>query len=116
MPGLELRRQVEARRPHLVAPAGLGGAILPDRGMQPARHRAAHQRVIGGVEVDGVDPLALPVMRPQHRRFDIGEARCLLRLGRQHEAADIVEILADGCGEILGDLDQQRVAAPRIAA
>ena len=116
MPGLELRRQVEARRPHLMPPAGLGCAIFPDRGVQPVRHRAAHQRVIGGMEFDRVDAPALPVMGPQHRRLGVGEARQVLRLMRQHEAAEIVEILAHRGGKLLGDLDQQRIAAPGIAA
>ncbi len=116
MAGFELRGQVEARRAHLMPPAGLCRAVLPDRGMQAARHRAAHQRMIGGMEVDRVDPAALPVMGPQHRRLGVGEARRLLRLGRQHEAPEIVEILAHRSGKILGDLDQQRIAAPGIAA
>ncbi len=74
MPRLELRGEIEARRAHLMAAAGLGRAVLPDRGMQPARHRAPHQRVIGRVEIHSVDAPALPVMRAQRGRLGVGHA------------------------------------------
>ena len=116
MAAFELGRQVEARRPHLVALAGLVRAVLPDRGMQPAGDRAAHQRVIGRMKLDQVDPPALAVMGLELRRFGVGEARQVLRLRRQHEAAETVEILLDRGGEEFGELHQQRVAAPGIGA
>jgi hypothetical protein len=113
---LKLGGQVEARGADLVPPPGFVWAVLPDRGMQPVLHRAAHQRVIGRMELDHVDAAALPVMRLQHRGFEIGEAGQFLRLVRQHEAAERIEVLAHGGRKILGDLDQQRVTTPGVAS
>ena len=114
MAGLELGRQIEARGADLMAPADLGLAIFPDRAVQPVADRTAEQRMVGRVELDDIDAPALPVVGLQLRRLGVGEARQVLRLLGQHEAPERVEILANRCGEILGDLDQQRVAAPGI--
>ena len=116
MPGLELGGQIETRGAHLMAAADLGVAVFPDRGMQPVGHRAAHQRVIGGMELDQVDAPSLAVMGPELRRLDIGETGQFLRLLRQHETAEPVEILAHRIGKALGELDQQRIAPPGVAA
>ena len=116
MARFELGGEIEARRAHLMAPAGLFRAVLPDRGMQPGGHAAAQQRVIGRMELDDVGAVALAIMRLQLRRLGIGKAREILRLGRHDESAEHVEILADRLGKILGDLHQQRIAAPGIAA
>ena len=115
-PDFEFGRQIEARRPHLMAPARLLGAVLPDRGMQSARDAAAQQRVVGRMELHDVGAAALPVMRPERRRLGIGEAGEVLRLRRHDEAPHHVEILAHRLRKILGDLHQQRIAAPGIAA
>ena len=72
--------------------------------------------MVGWMEIDRIEPPALPVVGSQHRRLDIGEPRRLQRLLGQHEAAEIVEILAHWSREILGYLDQQRIAAPGVAA
>ena len=116
MPAFELGGQVEARGADLVALAGLLGAVLPDRGMQAAGDRAAHQRVVGRVEFDQVDAPALAVMGLELRRLGVGEPRQVLGLRRQHEAAEPVEVLLDRAGEELGELHQKRVAAPGIGA
>lgn len=55
-------------------------------------------------------------MGPELRRLDIGQARQLLRLLRQHETAEPVEVFAHRVGKPLGKLDQQRIAPPGVAA
>jgi hypothetical protein len=101
MAAFQARRHEKAHTAHLVALAGFGLAVLPDRGMQPVGDRPAHQRVIGGMVLDLVEPVAVAVVGAQMRRFRIGQPRQVLRFGRHRETANGIEILAHLGGEIL---------------
>jgi hypothetical protein len=68
------------------------------------------------MELDQVDAPSLTIMRPEFRRLDIGETGQFLRLLRQHETAEPVQVLAHRIGKPLGKLDQQRIASPGVAA
>ena len=94
MAAFELRRQVKADGAGLVRLAAFVGVVVPDGGMQARRHRAAHQRMPGGMELDDVETFAARTVGAQLRHALIGHARQILRLRRGHIAADRFEIVA----------------------
>ena len=101
MPCFQFGGEIEARGPHLVPVAGFLLAVFPDRGVQATGDAAAHQRMVGGMELDHVEPPALPVMGFQPRRLVVGEPRQFLGLVAHHETALRVEFLAHGFGKFL---------------
>ena len=105
MPAFELRRQVEARGPRP------GAACRSPRRRFPRSRNAGRRRSSGASardRPDGTRPgrcAALAVMRAAAPASPVGEPRQFLRLRRQHEAAERVEIL----------LDRTRRRTPRAA-
>ena len=62
MTGLDLSPHGEAGRPHDVGAATI---VRPRCGMEAAGHRFGHQRVVGGVVLDGVDAVPEAVVAVQ---------------------------------------------------
>ena len=57
---------------------GAGPPIRPRCGMQAMRDRGRHQLVIGGLVLDDVDAVAIPVVGLQHRSVGLGQAAQIL--------------------------------------
>ena len=62
--------------------------------MQPVLQRAAHQRVIAGMELHLVDAMAETIMHMQHRRMLVRQPRMHLHLGTAGLGAQRVETCA----------------------
>ena len=93
-----------------------GVAGVPDRGMQAGGDAPPHQRVIGGMELDDVDPRAVRIEGLQDRRAGIGDAAELEGLGRAPDLAMGGELVDDRVGDALDQGRQRRVGIEQIDA
>jgi hypothetical protein len=80
--GLGLAPDVEAGRARQVRARS---RLLPGGRVQAARDGGAEQVVPGGVELDLVDTVPVPVVGAQPRRVLVGQAPLLLRARRPRE-------------------------------
>ncbi|ESU47873.1 hypothetical protein P376_4149 [Streptomyces sp. HCCB10043] len=90
VPLLQHRGQHEAAGPGDMGPGPLVG---PGGARQPRPHRGVHQRVIGRVELDLVDPVAETVVGAQLRLMPIGLVGPVLRLLAADVAAETVQLV-----------------------
>ncbi len=116
MPGLKLRSEIKTGGTRLMTAATLQRIVFPYGRMQPLRHGAAHQRVIGRVIFDKVDAAALPVMRTQLRQFGVGKTSQILRLGRKYETARLLQFCMKLFWKTRRNLHEKRVAQISVRA
>ncbi len=89
---------------------------FPNGTMEPRRDGTAHQRMIGRMIFDEVDPVALPVVRAQFRQLCIGKTREVLRFRRHHETASLLQIGMQLLRETRRNLHQKRITQIGIVA
>ncbi len=65
-----------------------GTRLVERQGVDPVGDRASQKRVVGGMELDLVDPIAPPIVGLQDRRAGVGEPREFLRLGARDLRAE----------------------------
>ena len=107
VPGLGLAPHVELRRAGHVR-ARLAGR--PRGRVQAVRDRHRHQGVPGRMVVDLVDPVAVPVVRPEPGDVLVGEPGLLLGLLGASQGAELVQLGKHGAGL----LAVQRLEQPRV--
>lgn len=94
MARLDLGEQHEGRRP---GHRGTRLRVGPRRGVGAMTHGRADDLVVRRVEVDLVDPVAVPVVGAQHGRGRVGELRIGLEPRGADQAADLVEFRLVPC-------------------
>ena len=121
VPGFHLRRHVEAGRARDVG-AGVPrlGACLRQLRPRPSNaapaHAAAHQRVVGRMELDHVEPAPLAVVRAQLRRLLVGEPAALQRLGAAATARSAERSAACAAAFAVHRVNQRRSDAKRFTS
>jgi hypothetical protein len=112
MAGLDLRPDRELRgATHVVT----RGFALPRSTRQPLANGDVHELVVGGVVLDGVDPMAIAVVAVQHGRVLVRELATVDPLRVAHEGADPVQRLEVGRPVLsLDPFEQRTVELGRI--
>jgi hypothetical protein len=75
--------------------------------MQADRHRPAHERMPGRVELDHIQPLTPWSVRLELRHALVRHPRQFLRLRRGHVMTDRIELLAQRAMQPRGEIDDQ---------
>ncbi len=104
---------VELRGPGHV---GARPLVRPRCRVQPVADRGLHQGVPGGVELDLVDPVAVPVVAAQHRRVLVGQPGLLLRVRAAGQVPKLVQFPGGPPGAFpLDRLQQGRIGGHVVA-
>lgn len=89
---------------------GPGALVGPGGARQPRTHRGVHQGVVGGVELDLVDPVAEAVVGTQLRLMAVGLVGPVLGLLAADIAAEAVKLVQVPCGALAAyPFEQYRV-------
>jgi hypothetical protein len=78
--------------------------------MEAEGDRVLHQVVVGGVVLDLVDPVPVPVEGTEHRRMGLGQSPPVLGFGAAGQAADHVELVLGPPGALPVERLEQRRA------
>ena len=91
-----------------------GTPVGPRSGVDAVAHRDIHQLVIGRVVLDLVDPVAVAVIRVQHRRVDVGQPAPLQRLRTSAEPTQFAHLGARPAGAFASQTVLQRRVVRRV--
>ena len=116
MAAFKTRRQIEADGARLMGDTFFIRQAFPWRALQANGNGPAHQRVIGGVELDKIDALSGRTVGSQLRRRPVCNPREILRLRRSCEFSRRLELRVKRTRKRIRDVLQQRIGVIDIVA